>query len=69
MGTGMFFASAILVIIGIYLIQGEEIASVKFIFELLIIACDSAFVEELSGRGYDNLTIPLSVLLCLTAFQ
>ncbi|MCE3295787.1 MAG: phosphatidate cytidylyltransferase [Crocinitomicaceae bacterium] len=69
MGTAMFFVSAILVIIGIYLILGGETVSFKGIFELLIIASVSAFVEALSGRGYDNLTIPLSVLLCLTAFQ
>ncbi|MGV3632575.1 MAG: phosphatidate cytidylyltransferase [Bacteroidota bacterium] len=69
MGTGMFFASALLVILGIYIIQGGETGSFKFMFEMLIIASVSAFVEALSGRGYDNLTIPLAVLLCLTAFQ
>lgn len=68
MGTGMFFGSAILVILSIHFIQGEQL-SFKFVFEMLIIAAVSAFVEALSGRGYDNLTIPLGVLLCLLAFQ
>lgn len=68
MGTGMFFGSAVFVILGIHLIQGDHF-SFKFVFEMLIIAAVSAFVEALSGRGYDNLTIPLSVLLCLLAFQ
>lgn len=68
MGTGMFFGSAILVILSIHVIQGEQL-SFKFVFEMLIIAAVSAFVEALSGRGYDNLTIPLGVLLCLLAFQ
>ena len=69
MGTGMFFASSLLVMVTIFWIQGTALSSFKLVFELLIMAAVSAFVEALSGRGIDNLTIPLSLLLCLVAFQ
>lgn len=69
MGTGMFFGSAILLVSGIYFLFDPQAFGLKLIFEILIIAAVSAFTEALSGRGFDNLTIPLSVLACLLAFQ
>lgn len=69
MGTSMFVLSAIFVIIIVHILQNNLDFSFKFIFETLIIASVAGFTEALSGKGYDNLTIPVSVLLCLITFQ
>ena len=68
MGTGMFLFSALLVYYSLHFLTSSQDLSIKLIFESLIIASTAAFVEALSGRGYDNLTIPVTVLLCLLAF-
>lgn len=68
MGTGMFLLFALVLFFVFKLVIFKQEFSLGLIFEALIIASVSAFVEALSGRGYDNITIPLSVLICLIGF-
>jgi phytol kinase len=64
MGTAMFFTSALAVCFFLAFFSGIKItASIALLG--IAISFVSALVEAASGRGYDNLTIPLSVLAVL----
>lgn len=68
MGTCMFFIHALILFFIFSLYFSNHHFDLKIIFEGLILASISAFTEAISGKGYDNLTIPLSVLVCLFMF-
>ena len=65
MGTSMFFVSAFTIVI-VFLIP--EYGTEKRILIAFSIAFISAASEALSRKGYDNITIPASVLLSLIIF-
>jgi len=67
MGSSAFLISALIVLIGLAVIFNEEL-SFKLIYELLLTALIAAIAEALSGKGTDNLTIPLSSLGMLSLF-
>lgn len=62
MGSGMFFLSAFIVIVVLSLM---EHTMTRIVMRGLIIALFSTVSEAVSGRGYDNITIPVSVLSSL----
>lgn len=62
MGSGMFFLSAFIVIV---LLSVMEHNMTRIVMRGLIIALFSTVSEAISGRGYDNITIPVSVLASL----
>ena len=68
MGTSMFFLSALLVcmLLFIYVTGAEDMAYV--IIGSMLIAFVTCIAEALSGRGYDNVTIPATALGMLLLF-
>lgn len=58
MGSGMFFISAFIVILVLSLMEHNT----RIIMRCIIIALFSTISEAVTGRGYDNITIPVSVL-------
>ncbi|MFY9309035.1 MAG: phosphatidate cytidylyltransferase [Bacteroidia bacterium] len=62
MGSGMFFLSAFIVIVVLSLMEHNM---TRIVMRGLIIALFSTVSEAVSGRGYDNITIPVSVLASL----
>ena len=67
MGSGAFLISALLVLTGLAIIFNEQF-SFKFGYELLLSALSATIAEAVSGKGTDNLTIPLSTLGMLSIF-
>lgn len=65
MGSSMFLLSAWIIIFSLFLLSGAELSTVKMISISLFIAIFSCITEAFSRKGYDNLTIPASVLLGL----
>lgn len=65
MGSGMFFLTAFTIVILFSLLSAGETTIPKLLLEAALVACISCTSEALSGKGYDNLTIPASVLLSL----
>ncbi len=63
-GSAMFFISAILVYFCIALFLRIEIDN-YFIIKGLCVAIATTIAEAVSGKGYDNITIPLAALLVL----
>lgn len=63
-GSVAFSISAFF-IAGMIWIVGGEVLSVQSIFTVLAIAILSALTEAVSRKGWDNLSIPLSVLLVI----
>jgi phytol kinase len=59
MGSGMFFLSAFVLIIVLSIM---EHTMTRIVMRGIIIALFSTVSEAISGRGYDNITIPVSVL-------
>lgn len=68
MGTTLFFISALLLYYVIFFTMVNDVFSLKILLESIILAVFAAFIEAISGRGYDNLTIPAAVLTCLILF-
>lgn len=66
-GCSAFIVSAFLVLIGLSILFGQQI-SFNLCYQLLLVSIGAAFVEALSGKGTDNLTIPLSVVVLLSLF-
>jgi len=65
MGTGMFFASsATISLVGLYYLN-PGISIVTILLQACIISGVAAVTEAVSVKGFDNLTIPFSVLICL----
>jgi dolichol kinase len=65
MGCSAFAVSAFLVLTGLSFLFNQEISFMKA-YELLLVAMGATMVEAISGRGTDNLTIPLSVVCLLS---
>jgi len=65
MGSGAFFLSALILTLLFFFFQRVEKSTSELIFHSFFIAFVAAAVEAYSKRGYDNLTIPASVLLCI----
>lgn len=65
MGSSMFLLSAWIIIFSLFLLSGAELSTVKMIAISLFIAIFSCITEAFSRKGYDNLTIPASVLVGL----
>jgi phytol kinase len=61
MGSGMFFASCFLLSLGIFLL-GHTAFDTRTIMVAFTISIACAFIEAVSPRGFDNLTIPLVAL-------
>jgi len=66
-GCSAFLVSAFLVLVGLSLLFDGGI-SFNTGYQLLLVGLGATFIEALSGRGVDNLTIPLSVVLLLSLF-
>ncbi len=67
MGCSAFLISAFLVLVGLSILFSNEL-SFDSCYQLLLVSLGATFVEAMSGRGVDNLTIPLSVVLLLSLF-
>lgn len=61
-GSATFFLSAFLVIMGLSIMEHNM---TRIVLRCLIIALFSTGAEAVSGRGYDNITIPVSVMASL----
>lgn len=59
MGSSMFFLTAFIVIVVLSMMEHNM---TRIVMRGLIIALFSTVSEAISGRGYDNITIPVSVL-------
>ena len=66
-GCSAFLISAFMVLIGLYILFNDGI-SFNTGYQLLLVATGATLIEAVSGRGADNLTIPLSVVLLLSLF-
>ncbi|MFI5150029.1 MAG: phosphatidate cytidylyltransferase [Bacteroidia bacterium] len=62
MGSCMFFLSAIVLIIVLIKLNGTTTATWKLAVGTVVIALVSTITEAFSRKGYDNITIPVSVL-------
>lgn len=62
MGTSMFFISALIIVINFTWNSAGFSSPNQIIISAFIIGVLSSFVEAISKKGWDNLTIPLSVL-------
>lgn len=67
MGCSAFFGSALLVLIGLSGLFNGGI-SFEQVYQLILVALGATLVEAVSGKGSDNLTIPLAVVLLLSLF-
>ena len=67
MGCTAFFCSALLVLVVTYSFFNPGI-SFDRVYQFVIIAGVTTLVEAISGKGIDNLTIPLSVVGLLSFF-
>jgi phytol kinase len=65
MGSSMFFFSAVIIISIFFWITEAGLTSGTILFKITLIALIPALAEALSGKGYDNLTIPAAVLLSM----
>jgi phytol kinase len=65
MGSTMFFISAVLLQMVVLFLLDFDVWSVRVFVVSLVVALFSSLTEAFSKRGYDNLTIPLIVLLTL----
>jgi phytol kinase len=68
-GSGMFFMSAFILVLLLFTLLEKEVALSNILFAGIVIASISALVEALSRNGYDNITIPAIVLICLIAIE
>lgn len=67
LGCSAFFGSAFFILAGLNgLFYGE--ISFEQIYRLILVSLGATLVEAVSGKGSDNLTIPLIVVLLLTLF-
>ena len=67
-GSLACFVSAFIISVLVFYFNREvEISSI--IFKSLLVALSATAAEAVSGKGYDNITIPVVVLLCLVVFQ
>ncbi|HXC04610.1 MAG TPA: phosphatidate cytidylyltransferase [Bacteroidia bacterium] len=69
MGSGMFFLSAMVLIVVLIKLNGTTAATYKLAIGSVVIALVSTVTEAFSRRGYDNLTIPASVLISFTILK
>ncbi|MNJ91931.1 Cytidylyltransferase family protein [compost metagenome] len=69
MGCSAFFGSAlvILAVLG-FLFYGSGFFTFEQLYLLILVSLGATLVEAVSGKGSDNLTIPLSVVLLLSLF-
>lgn len=65
MGSCMFFLSAFVLIIFLSYFNNDGIETTTLIYKSAFIAFISTVSEAFSRKGYDNLTIPASVLIAL----
>jgi phytol kinase len=69
MGSGMFLISAMLVCFSLFFLLHIPVSSFRLVTISFFIALVSCITEAISRNGYDNLTIPVSVLLMLIGFN
>lgn len=67
MGCSAFFGSALLILVGLSGLFNLEI-SFASVYRLILVALGATLAEAVSGKGSDNLTIPLAVVLLLNLF-
>jgi phytol kinase len=67
MGCTAFLLSALAVLLGLSYLFNNEVSFITG-YELFLVAAGATLVEAVSGKGSDNLTIPLSVVLLLGLF-
>ncbi len=65
MGSTTFFVSAVILTLLFFFFPRVEKTTLELILHSVFIALVAAIVEAYSKRGYDNLTIPAAVLLCI----
>jgi phytol kinase len=66
-GSAMFFITSLVITWAMLKLEGEKTATIFFYG--LFIAFVSTISEALSRKGYDNITIPVSVLLALVVME
>lgn len=67
MGSLSFFLSAVLICLMLISMSGVELNVWRWLFIVLVLALVSTLAEAISGKGLDNLTIPL-VTACTWQF-
>jgi phytol kinase len=67
LGSGVFFLASLLIITGSYVFLNHPGIDGITVPSLLAIAALATVVENLSWYGLDNVTVPLAVLLALSA--
>jgi dolichol kinase len=65
MGSTAFFLSAVILTLVFFFFPRVEKSTLELIFHSIFIAFVAALIEAFSKRGYDNLSIPASVLFCI----
>lgn len=68
-GSLACFVSAFIISFIIIYTNNAAAPLVAVIFKSLLIALAVAIAEAVSGKGYDNITIPVAVLACLVLIQ
>jgi dolichol kinase len=69
MGSGMFLISAMLICLFSFFLLDITISYSRLVAISFFIALVSCITEAISRNGYDNLTIPVSVLFMLTGLN
>ena len=64
-GSGAFFVVAFLLSVALSIFASAQSAVAPVMVTALLVALLSSIAEALSGKGYDNLTIPAAVLAAL----
>jgi len=64
-GSTLFFLSAVILCLILFSLLNMKLSVPHLIFSTFVIALISTFTEAFSRNGYDNLTIPIAVLLML----
>jgi len=69
MGSSMFFFSAIILQMVVLGLLGFDPLSSRVVLVSMLVALIACFAEAFSSRGFDNLSIPLFVLLTLISIN
>ncbi len=61
MGSSLFFLSAAILLAFALFAKGENLVAEQTLVQLFVVALSGTMAEAISGKGWDNLTIPLAV--------
>ena len=68
-GSAACFISAFIISTFVFYFNRTDTSLGNIIFKSLAVALFAAVAEAVSGRGYDNITIPVAVLICLVLLE